>query len=580
MPQPYIILLLAIAFINLALAVYSLRFIRSQGALAYTFIMVCLSVYSFGYALELQAKALDQILFWLRIEYIGISLLPSLFIIMAAQYTGRAHFLRPWLIVPLFLVSFSTLLLEFTNYGNIFYKELKLNTSAPFILADFVKGPWYWVHQVFANLMLLLSSLMYFRMFQRAAGEGRIRALIMLLALDIPWCFYILYLAGGSPYNIDLSPFSFSIAGILTAFGIFRYSLLEYVPLALENVFSSMTVGVVILDDKRRLVNYNPPASQILPQLGMDMKGKSIDQLLNSLPCQISFSDNYGTDIEIPCQGEDRYYHLQVVAVNTKHQRPVGWTVILSDITERKLKEMDLLHIEKKLKELNTSKDKFFAIIAHDLRNAFHLMINMSEMAMANIEQQDNTAAFRKSRVIYETSVNTYALLQNLLDWALMQLKGVPFNPINIRLADLVRIEIRNLKTQAEHKELSVTCPIDDSLMISGDEEMLKTVLRNLISNAIKYSHHGGKICINVSLHNSMVHVEVSDEGIGISPEEQEKLFRLESYFTRKGTAMENGTGLGLKLCKEFIGKHGGDIWAVSRAGAGSTFAFSVPVAR
>ena len=570
-------MLFSTALINIALAIYSLRYIRSPGSLAYSILMTFISLYSFGYAFELQATSLQQILFWLNIEYIGIAFLPALFIILAAQYTGMDHLLKTWLVALLFMIAFTTLLLQFANYGNLFYHELKLNTEAPFPLADFVKGPWYWVHQVFANLMLLLSSVLYILMFRRTAGRNRIRALIMLLALDIPWGFYVIYLIGGSPYNIDLCPFSFSVAGILTALGIFRYHLLEFVPLALENVFNSMSDGVVILDEDKCLVSYNPSASKILPELSTGMKGKPGDPVLNILPRLTNLNDGFESDVEISYLDNIRYFHQRVVAVKNEHERLTGWAIVFTNITERKLKEIALQDIEKKLKELNVTKDKFFAIIAHDLRNAFHLIINMAEMILGNIQKDDKPAAIQKGKIIYDTAVTTYSLLQNLLDWALMQLKGLSFKPTDLQLAHLIDNATHNLITLADQKELTIHGSIDKSLRINGDEEMLKTVFRNLISNAIKYSHKGGMISISASSQNDMVTVEVSDKGIGMTQEEQDKLFKIESYFSKKGTASENGTGLGLKLCKEFVRMHGGDIWVNSTLGKGSSFMVSIP---
>jgi signal transduction histidine kinase len=574
----YSILLISITLINLALAVYAIRYFKSPGAPAYSLVMTLLSIYSFGYAFELQAENLQQILFWLNFEYLGISFLPPLFIILALHYTGMGHILRMWLVIPLFLIAFTTLFLEFTNYGNLFYRELRLNANGPFVLADFLKGPWYWVHQAYANLMLLFSSILYLFMFRKTAGHNRRRAIIMLLALDIPWGFYIIYLIG-RPYNIDLCPFSFSVAGILTAFGIFRYHLLDYVPLALENVLNSMTAGVVIIDQNMCLISFNKPAAEILPDLSTGMKGRSVKPVFSALPCLADLKDGFESDIEVAQHGKIRYFHMQVVAVKTEHGRLTGWAVIFTNITERKSKEIELLEIERKLKDLNASKDKIFAIIAHDLRNAFHLIINMTEMVVENLKKNDTASAKHKSKIIFETSISTYGLLQNLLDWALMQLKGMPFNRADILLNTLIQAEVKNLKAQSDQKDLTIQFASDKPLTISGDEEMLKTVLRNLLSNAIKFSHPGGTINVNAFAHEHMVTVEVSDHGTGMTEEEQDKLFKIESYLSKKGTASEIGTGLGLKLCREFISMHGGKIWVTSEPAKGSRFSFTVPAA-
>jgi signal transduction histidine kinase len=576
--HPYSILLLATALINLLLAVYALRFIRSPGTLAYSILMACLSLYSFAYAYELQATTLQQIYFWLKIEYIGISMLPPLFIILAAQYTGMGHLLRPWLLAILFLTGLITLLLQVTNFGGFFYHEMKLNPDAPFPVADFVMGPWYWIHQSFANLMLLLSSILYIRMISITRGRNRTRALIMVFALDIPWLFYLIYLIGDSPYNIDLSPFSFSVVGILTALGIFRYQLLEFLPLALENVFNSMTDGVIILDEYKCLVSYNSSASGILPELSQSMKGKPVGKVISILPGLSNLKDGYESDMDITHLGKIRYFRMRVLAVRTAREKLSGWAIIYTDITDTKIKENALLEIEKELKELNENKDKFMALVAHDLRNAFHLIINMSEMILENIHKDDKQAALRKGKIIHDTAVSTFSLLQNLLEWALMQLRGVPFNPVNLQLSLLAETVIRQLKTQSDQKAIVIACSINSELKIHADEEMLKTVMRNLISNAIKYSYPGGEIHISATDGPEKIRVEISDNGMGMTKEEQQKLFRIESAFSKKGTASEDGTGLGLKLCKEFIGRHGGEIQVTSAPGEGSVFMFTMPV--
>jgi hypothetical protein len=259
----YSIILLTTALINLILAIYALRFIKSPGTLAYCLLLVCTSIYSFGYAFEIKADSLQKIKFWVDFEFLGISFLPTVLIILAMQYTGWGHLLKSWLVALLVTFSTITLILQYTNYNNLFYEEIKLNATAPIPLADFKMGIWFWIFQIFMNFILLMSCLLYLLMVIESKGTNRMRASVMLFSLVIPWTVYFIYLSGKSPYNIELSPFSFSIVGILGALGIFRYHLFEFVPLALENVFNSMTDGVIILDSKKHLVNYNNSAKKI-----------------------------------------------------------------------------------------------------------------------------------------------------------------------------------------------------------------------------------------------------------------------------------------------------------------------------
>ena len=463
--------MLSTTLVNFLLAIYSLRFIKSPGAIPYCLLLTGISLYSFGYAFELKADDLEGIRFWLRVEYLGISFLPAIFLILALQYTRRGHLLKPWLLILLLLVSCTTLFLEYTNFNDLFYKDFKVIQYARFTLAEFQKGPWYWVHQGYANLSLLLSSMLYFNMVRESAGLNRRRAAIMLLSSVLPWTFYIVYLGGISPYNFDLSPFSFAIVGMLAALGIFRYKLLEFVPIALENVFDSMTDAVIIMDNNYCLIRYNQSASKLIPELAHEMKGNSIAALITEFTKLSGLSDGLETDIMIKDNTDPGYYHIRVVLVKNDRKRPIGWVVVLNNITDRILKEKELLQIEKNLKELNANKDKFLAVIGHDLRNSFHLIINMADMILSNIEKDNKEAAIKKGKIIYETSVTTYQLLQNLLEWALIQQKGMHFNPVKLQVKDVVEEEINNMRTFFVQKELTVTRVVEKDLRVKADEE-------------------------------------------------------------------------------------------------------------
>jgi signal transduction histidine kinase len=279
-------------------------------------------------------------------------------------------------------------------------------------------------------------------------------------------------------------------------------------------------------------------------------------------------------------QGEKEifYYHNRVVQVFNDTGKPMGWAVIFSDVTESRLIEKQLIEKERKLKELNANKDKFLAIIGHDLRNSFHLVINLTEMMLSNIEKDDADAAMKKGKIIYDTSITTYNLLQNLLEWALIQQKGMQFKPVKCDLNQLIEEELRYQRIIAEQKGLALNRLPGKDLLLRADKEMLKTILRNLISNAIKYSFPGGAIDIGQTNGTDVVVISVRDHGTGMTKEEQQMLFGAENTLSKKGTAKETGTGLGLRLCAEFVHLHGGSIWVESTDGKGSEFSFTIPL--
>jgi len=571
------IILLFISLVNSLLALYSLRYRKSPGALVYSMLLVAISIYSFGYAFELLSHHVETIRFWLNVEYIGISFLPPLVIILAIHYTGRAQILKLWVVILLMLFGVTTLFVEHTNFHGLFYKEFKLVRSGQFTLSAFTHGAWYWVHQAAVNVILLISSILYLIQVNESSGINRKRAGIMLISCIIPWGIYLFYITGQSPHNFDLSPFSFSLVGFLAALGVFRFGLLEYLPITLEHVFNSMTDGVIILDKYNHLISFNQSASRIYPKLSVRKKGEPLEFEIDGLPPFADLTDGFEADAELPYGEVNAYFHIRVVSVYNDRNRPMGWAVIFTNITQSRLRENLLVQKEKQLMALNASKDKFLAIIGHDLRNSFHLIINMSEMLISNIEAGNKAGAIKKGKIIYNTSVNTYHLLQNLLEWALLQQKGMHFNPVKTDVVRLIDEEIRNLRTLCEQKDLTISHLPGMPLVVKADTEMLKTILRNLISNAIKYSYSGREIQISHSISDGFAVISIQDEGTGMTPEEVELVFRSDAVLSKKGTASEGGTGLGLRLCCEFVQLHGGEIRVDSKPGGGSTFSFTIP---
>lgn len=233
---------------------------------------------------------------------------------------------------------------------------------------------------------------------------------------------------------------------------------------------------------------------------------------------------------------------------------------------------------EKKLVELNATKDKFFSIIAHDLKNPFHQILLGIEMLMKNIEKQDTCKLPKLAKELYSIANNTYNLLENLLEWAGKQQERISFNPQDILFQDVLTETVNNLQSQILSKNIKIILPDNAAISIRADKNMLKTVLRNLLSNAIKYSYTNSQIKIDLTVKDHQLIFTISDNGIGISKEGMNQLFILSELHSTPGTANEKGTGLGLILCKEFIENHNGSIWIESEYGKGTNISFSLPI--
>ncbi len=232
-----------------------------------------------------------------------------------------------------------------------------------------------------------------------------------------------------------------------------------------------------------------------------------------------------------------------------------------------------------KLKWLNSTKDVFFSLISHDLKNPFHSIIAFSDMVIKDYEYLSDEEKILALKEINKAAKSSNELLDNLLSWSMSQRGMIPIIPQTVNLKSLVENTIELLKPAANRKNIKIENNIPENIQVYADQNTISTVIRNLLTNSVKFTREGGTVSISAQKLGNQIEVDISDSGIGIKQEELDKLFRLDAINTTYGTAKEKGTGIGLILCKEFIDKNGGKIWAESEVGKGSHFKFVLPSA-
>ena len=254
-----------------------------------------------------------------------------------------------------------------------------------------------------------------------------------------------------------------------------------------------------------------------------------------------------------------------------------GAVFVQEDITERKQAEFIIQKQNEQLQELNATKDKFFSIIAHDLRSPFTGFLGLTQTITeeaSNISAQELTLL---GSTMHKAADNLFRLLQNLLEWALMQSGSASIVLKDISLTNMITQNVEEIKVRSEQKGISINNIVTDHIRAYADEKMINSVLLNLLSNAVKFTNRNGAITVNVKeIADQMIEISVRDTGVGMPKSMMEKLFKLGEKTGRKGTEGELSTGLGLLLCKEFIEKNNGRIWVDSEEGAGSTFHFTL----
>jgi PAS domain S-box-containing protein len=261
-------------------------------------------------------------------------------------------------------------------------------------------------------------------------------------------------------------------------------------------------------------------------------------------------------------------------------QHEPAYMIVLTDITDRKIIEEQLKEYAGELKELNATKDKFFSIIAHDLKGPFNAILGFSELLSESYDDFDEDEKKKFIHNIKIASDSTFKLLENLLDWSRLQTGKINPVPEMIDLSLLTVENISVLKSMADSKHIKLYSSIQYNTRVYADANMVRTVIRNLVSNAIKFTPPGGEVRIVAIENNQMVEFCVADNGVGISNDRKNVLFHIEEKISTQGTANETGTGLGLLLCKEMIERQGGHIWVESEEGKGSRFYFNLPLSR
>lgn len=252
----------------------------------------------------------------------------------------------------------------------------------------------------------------------------------------------------------------------------------------------------------------------------------------------------------------------------------------MTDITERKNNETELLKLNTQLHELNLSKDRFISILAHDLKSPFNAILGLLKLLENNLRVYEIERIEKQIQIINSGAIKVYNLLEDILTWARAQSGAITFEPEKKQLCPMVDEIIESFKLTAQTKEIILTNQILLDIDVFADRKMLQTILRNLISNALKYTCQHGNILLTAFSKNNDVTIAVTDDGIGMDHEILQNLFDISKIYSTEGTDGEKGTGFGLLLAKEFVEKHNGTIWAESELGKGSSFIFTLPAAK
>lgn len=583
--------LLVPAFTLLLLAAVGWSRRDRRGARAFSALMLAGAIYSFAYALEISSSTLPGMLHWIKVEYLGISVIPALWLIFAVQYTGRDRWLTNLTYPLLFVIPLITLVSCYTNERwHFLYRLASVSDEGPFPMLSVTGGIVYWLHMAYINVSFLIGAALFLGMYLRIAPPYKKQTLIMLAGSLVPWVGNLIYASGNGPWDIDLNPFAFTVTGIGFMWGAFRYGLLDLVPVARATVFERMRDGVLVLDAKNRIADMNPAAARFLEATGSGI-GKPAESVLNLKPeeimAQLSHPIEGRVEVLNDSSGRPTWLEMDISSLPDRRGFASGRLIVIRDITERKRAESERLEMERHL--LRAQKLESLGIlaggIAHDFNNLLMVILGNLELAQTGIP------AGSPANANIVNAITSAKRAADIIRQILVYSGRGTFRKEAVNLTELVQ-EMVNLLRISISKNAVLDLNLGRALPpILADPGQIQQIVMNIIINAADaIGGQTGTITVTTDVRDCdeqylmrscqeekpaagrFIRLEVSDTGCGMDQQTRQLLF--DPYFSTKFT----GRGLGMSAVLGIVRSHNGAIIVESEVNRGTIITVLFPV--
>lgn len=584
----YVILVFIAAATCGALALFAWHQREKRGGIAFMALMLGATIWSLAYAMELGSSNLPAKIFWSKLEYVGIVIVPAAWLSFALHYTGHGHWLARRTLLLLALPALVTLLLVWTNETHsLIWRSITLVPHDGFVGWKAIYGPGFWLYTAYAYLLLFAGTLLLLWMVLRSPDLYRAQAAALVIGALAPWLGNLLYNFKLSPLpGIELAPFAFAFTGVAFGSALFQWHLLEIVPVARDMVLDSISEGVIVLDTRGRIVDINPAATRITGLSQAQLIGQPVARALNGyayLVKQYEEAHEVNEEIVLSAGAEQRTFHLHIAPLQGFSGQPAGQLIVFNDITPFKQAEQVLYQAKVAAEVANQAKSSFLATMSHEIRTPMNGVIGMADLLLdTGLTDQQREFA----QVIRSSGTTLLGLINNVLDFSKIEAGQLELeqHPFNLRTCLEAALDL--VAPRAAEKGLDLACSIapDVPFTIIGDSARLSQILINLLSNAIKFTEHG-EVVVNVMMENaqksadgalSPIRFGVRDTGIGIPADRLGRLFRSFSQADVSTNRKYGGTGLGLAISKRLAELMDGTMWVESEVGQGSAFFFTM----
>jgi PAS domain S-box-containing protein len=557
----------------------------SPGAVPFSLLMLAVAEWIFGLALEAGAVDISVKIFWGKVEYFGIAGVGALWLLFASDYAGLSWWRRPRNLALLMFLPVVSLVMVWTNqrHGWV-WPSISLSPGTSGTILVWQHGWWFWTLLAFQYATIVSGILILWRFAFRRPGLRLKQVVALLIGTLVPVIGNMVYLLRLTPL-IDMNsiPLIFLGAGIIYALSIFRFRLLDVVPLARGALVENLPDGILVLDSEQRLADMNHSVETIIGLGLKECRGQPLKTI--GLPwskmLESDVDNKEGAQKFLEYSVGQRHFEINVTSFSNNNAVPLGKLVVIRDVSERKIiqKKIESLYEEElqlrsSLQEEIDKRSKYTRSLVHELKTPLTAILASSELLEEEVHDKVLSALVQNIR---RASSNLEQRINELVELARGEIGLLHIDPQPVDMAKLVAEIVSEMSPVAENKSLKLSYVAGETLpQVAGDKSRLKQVLTNLVGNAVKFTPKGS-ITIKTSLYDKAVLVQVTDTGRGIEDKEMQQLF--DPYRPRDFDRNRlGGLGIGLALSKIIVDLHHGKIWAESKQGEGATFSFTIPV--
>ena len=569
------------SLIAIFLLVYTWQRRSFRGALPLLPLQAGIVIWLVGSTVETFFFEFEPRLLLINIQYIGIVIVPTAWLIFSLYFTDRAASLSLRNIGLLCVVPVITIVLVWTDQWHHFMRaSLALNTSETYPYWEWIPGTGFWLHTTYSYIILFIGTIILAQAYRQSARLHRQQIGVMLIGAAVPWLANIQFVVVGNS-NIDFTPFAFLVSGSIVAWGIFKTGLVEMTPIIRKRVIDEMQDGMLVLDEQNRILEANPAVLRMM-DVQSDVLGKPIAKAMARWPeLLVQFQGQLYAEAEIslPLAGQEtRYYQISLSPLHDKKGQQTGRLIMAHDITRQKQTEASLKEAKETAEAANRAKSTFLATMTHELRTPLAAIIGYSELIQEKSELLGYEKIIPQLGQIGTAAHGLNTLIGNILDLSKIEAERMDIVTSQFCITSLINEIIANIQPQVGKNGNTLKLTLADDLgEMCTDQTKVRQILLNLLGNAIKFTHNG-TVALSADRHKAgRILFTIQDSGEGISEEMLEKLFQpfvqADSSFTRA----HGGSGLGLAISSRFCQMLGGTIEVESKLGEGTTFFVEIP---